>query len=352
MPEYRRDLLTGRMVIVAEERATRPYQFDIERNDSHGNEQTPRSTCPFCPGNESQTPNEIAAFRPNGSEWTVRVVPNKYPAVVHDATTPWSDLSFHGNGPLSESMNGVGQHEVIVDTPRHILSIAEMTEHEVEVMFQMYCARLHALRAEERYATVMIFKNVGAAAGASLPHSHSQLVAMPFVPESLRFELERALDYRSKKMSPVEIDAPFPCVWCDMLAAELSDGRRIVEETKNFVAFCPYVSRFPAEVAVFPKGHQPFFEDLQHGLCSEVAHLVRRTVRRLEKATPWMKNMFSYNIVLGSGPFRYEKPFVYHAHLSILPSLSRAAGFEWGTGLHINPISPETAAAKLRNTEP
>jgi UDPglucose--hexose-1-phosphate uridylyltransferase len=340
MPEYRHDPLTGRMVIVAEERASRPYQFDIEANNTSGDPNY-RPYCPFCEGNESLTPGEISAFRnddspPDSPGWTVRTIPNLYPAVVRSGSEP----AFEWNTSQPTSMFGFGAHEVIVDTPRHVLSIADMTETEVEAMFRMYAVRLRSLRSENRFASVMIFKNVGQAAGASLPHSHSQLIALPFIPESLRSELDRAKEYAAKEGTP--------CLWCDRLENELNDGCRIIEKTERFVALCPFVSRFPAEVAVYPRRHEPFFEDQTEVELAECARLLRRTILRLEKSTPWIKGRLAYNIILHTGPLHREPEMPYHFHFAILPSLSRAAGFEWGTGLHINPVSPETAAARLR----
>ena len=312
------------MVIVAEERASRPNQFDIESGAE--------PVCPFCEGNESMTPGEITAFRKNKPDlpgWTARTVPNLYPAVVRSVEDFSVDASQWTSSPA------VGTHEVIVDTPRHILSVAEMTGSEVETMFGMYAARLRALRSEGRFVSVMIFKNVGQAAGASLQHSHSQLIALPFIPESLRSELDHAATYEE-------------CPWCDMLQAEFQSGVRIVEETERFVALCPFVSRFPAEVAVWPKRHKQYFDELSDDELAEYARLLRRTIRRLEKSVPWIKCRLAYNVILSTAPLLREEFRQYHLRFSILPSLSRAAGFEWGTGLHINPISPETAAARLR----
>ena len=337
MPEYRQDQSTGRMVIVAEERASRPYQFDIENGDANY-----RAHCPFCEGNEALTPGEITAFRDEGSSpdspgWTVRTVPNLYPAVVREDR----ESTFVRNDTPWTSVFGYGTHEVIVDTPRHLLSITDMTEMEVEAMLRMYAVRLQLLCSEKRFVSVIIFKNVGKAAGASLPHSHSQLIALPFIPETLRAELDRSKAYTTGKGST--------CLWCEMLENELRDRRRIVEELEHFVALCPFVSRFPAEVAVYPKRHVSHFEEQIATERTECARLIRRTIRRLEKATPWIKERLAYNMILHTGPLLREDKIPYHFHFSILPSLSRAAGFEWGTGLHINPIAPETAAAQLRD---
>jgi UDPglucose--hexose-1-phosphate uridylyltransferase len=340
MPEYRHDSLTGRMVIVAEERASRPHQFDIT--------DTPyRSACPFCEGNESLTPGEIAAFRradsePNTPGWRVRVVPNMYPAVLPGDRK--EDTPFPSGGcpaTLPSKTDGIGIHEVIIDTSRHVLSVSELSNEEVAEMLSMYRLRLQALRSDFRWAYVQIFKNVGAAAGASLPHSHSQLVALPFVPPPLVQMLSGSAEYARKHHR---------CCWCDHLRNELQSAERIVEETEHFVVLCPFVSRFAGEIEIYPKNHESGFDTVDVVLLDELAGLFRRTIIRLEKAVFWMKDPLAYNIVLSTEPFRFEGelPMFFHWRFSILPSLARAAGFEWGTGLHINPLSPEQAARRLR----
>ena len=336
MPEYRQDPLTGRMVIVAEERAARPHQFDIT-------DKSYRDICPFCEGNESLTPNETAAFRgadakPNSPGWRVRVVPNKYPAVVPgDASSVLQDHPFIHTGGKAE---GIGLHEVIIDTPRHVLSIAELTYSEIADLLSMYRFRLRALRTDPRWAYVQIFKNVGAAAGASLPHSHSQLIAMPFLPPALFQMLHRAEEYRTKHQR---------CFWCEHIRSEIQCGERIVEETEHFIVLCPFVSRFAGEIEVYPKLHASGFNTLDTSVIDELAELFRRTIIRLEKAVFCVKDSLAYNVILNTEPFRLRGELCFHWHFSILPSLARAAGFEWGTGLHINPISPEQAAGRLRD---
>jgi UDPglucose--hexose-1-phosphate uridylyltransferase len=231
-------------------------------------------------------------------------------------------------------------HEVIIDTPRHVLSISELTLTEAAEMLAMYRQRLQTLRSDSRWAYIQIFKNVGAAAGASLPHSHTQLVAMPFVPPSLTHMLHRAEDFFVQHQR---------CFWCDHLSSEIATGERIVEETKHFVVLCPFVSRFAGEIEVYPKEHESGFDRLDALLLDELAELLRRTICCLEKAVFWMKEPLAYNIVLNTEPFQLDTLPFFHWSFSILPSLARAAGFEWGTGLHINPISPEQAAKRLRD---
>ena len=342
MPEYRQDPLTGRTVIVAEERAARPHQFDVTDKPYRG-------VCPFCEGSESLTPDETAAFRPigtapNSSGWSVRVVPNKYPAVVPgDIPSILLDHTFIHTGGKAD---GIGIHEVIIDTPRHVLSVSELTPLEIADMLAMYRLRLQALRTDSRWAYVQIFKNVGAAAGASLPHSHSQLVAIPFLPASLLQMLHRAEEYVQRHQH---------CFWCDYIQNEIQSGERVIEETEHFIVLCPFVSRFAGEIEICPKKHESGFDKLDTSALDELAELFHRTIVRLEKTVIWMKDPLAYNIVLHTEPFRFarngnsiDSASFFHWRFSILPSLARAAGFEWGTGLHINPISPEQAARRLR----
>jgi len=237
MPEYRLDQSTGRMVIVAEERATRPYQFDIEDDLQDG--EPYRSYCPFCEGNESLTPGEISAFRdntPDSAGWTVRTVPNLYPAVVCGNEKSSVVPTFTQHGSLQASTSGVGVHEVIVDTPRHLLSVTDMTETEVEAMLRMYAVRLQALRSEQRFASAIIFKNVGQAAGASLPHSHSQLIALPFVPELLRTELDQAAKYAAKEQS-LCLGAICSTTNCKTVAVSSRNGNTSSPFARSSVAF-------------------------------------------------------------------------------------------------------------------
>ncbi len=374
MPQFRKDPLTGRWVIVAEERINRPNQFDI---DSDSQDAESSALCPFCPGNEDKTPDEIDRFG-SATEWSVRVIPNLYPAVQRYEEFPdhrsfqirygaMLDVDYplaRYEETFSTPIPGAGMHELIVDSPRHILCLSDLNDQEVVKTFRMYRQRLLALGSENRYAHALIFKNVGNASGASLYHAHTQLLAIPFLSPPIQRELQRAIAFRR------EMDE---CFWCTHLAHEIKDGSRIIEEGEHFVSLCPYVSRFPAETVIYPKRHISHFETLKESELQECARMVRRTIRLLDKAVDWHKGRLSYNMIVKSGPFVYSGPMnasdlsdsafwlqrldysyerVYHFHIVILPSLAKAAGFEWGSGMHINPIAPETAAARLRSVLP
>ncbi|MDR2761557.1 MAG: DUF4921 family protein [Planctomycetaceae bacterium] len=354
MPEYRQNPLTGQAVIVSAERSARPHHFDIDAGDSGIGEK--KLGCPFCEGNEHLTPGEIAAIRESGTiadqaGWRVRVIPNKYPAVCDYSEIP-TFLEFHQyfnscglSIPLKlsdRSAPAFGEHEVLVDTPRHVVSVSEMTSEETVNMFRMYRMRLLSLYSCGRWVYVQIFKNVGVAAGASIPHSHSQLIAIPFVPLSNLEEIRRAAEFRDRKGGE--------CYWCNLLRNEIKNTSRVVEETDSFVAICPFASRFASEVEIYPKHHEAFLDSFDDEVkLREFSDLVRRTVYRLERVVFWIKGKLAYNFVFHVEPFVHDfGSDLFHWRLSILPSLARAAGFEWGTGLHINPIPPETAAEKLR----
>lgn len=372
MPQYRKDPLTGRWIIVAEERMNRPNQFDINTENIHN---TDLELCPFCPDNEDLTPEELDRIVDSDDQrWASRAVPNKYPAVEDSGEFPdYKGFQNRYGGTLdvdfplsryedtfSDPIEGFGSHELIIDTPRHVLCVSEMSDREVYDMFRMYRQRLQKLKNEKKSAHALIFKNVGCEAGASIYHSHSQLLAMPFLPPPIQRELQRAISFRR------EMDE---CFWCTHVEHELREKVRIIEEGKHFVSLCPYVSRFPAETVIYPKRHISHFEDIEDELLREFAEMTRRTVVLLSKGVDWHKSRLAYNMILKSGPFMYSGPLnmsdisdsafwfqkldysyekAYHFHLVILPSLAKAAGFEWGCGLHINPIAPETAAARLR----
>ncbi|MDR2172374.1 MAG: hypothetical protein LBP59_19695 [Planctomycetaceae bacterium] len=369
MPEYRRNPLTGQVVIVSAERSERPHHFDIESGGNGGDRVGGdvgiggKLVCPFCEGNEYLTAGELDAIRDVGSVvdgigWRVRVIPNKYPAVCgfSGISTYREFCGFSEFGDIS-FIPAVGSHEVLVDVPRHVISVSDMTLCETIDMFRMYRKRLNFHLASGCWVYVQIFKNVGVAAGASIPHSHSQLISIPFVPLSVLGELRRAAEYRERGGNSSNGgsgngngNGGGDCFWCDLLLSEAVKGLRVVEETGSFMAICPFASRFAAEVEIYPKNHESFLESLADEVkLGEFADLVRRTVIRLERAAYWVRGKLAYNFVLHVEPFVHNfGQNIFHWRISILPSLARAAGFEWGTGLHINPIPPETAAKKLR----
>ncbi|UCD58870.1 MAG: DUF4921 family protein [Candidatus Hydrogenedentota bacterium] len=338
MPELRKDPVIGRWVIIATERGKRPMDFNPEPAiDDVG-------FCPFCDGQEDKTPPEVLAFRDNhqaanGPGWHVRVVPNKFPALRIEG-----DIGKAGVG-MYDKMNGIGAHEVIIETPEHFKKFDMHTPESLSMVFQAYKSRLIDLSNDKRFKYILIFKNEGRDAGASLSHPHSQLIATPVTPKRVREELLGAKDYFNYKDR---------CVFCDIIREEISQESRIIYENKGFVSFCPFASRFPFEIWILPKRHSPDFYTLEYEEEMLLGDIFIATMKRLAVAL----NRPQYNFVLHTGPVRWARmgywvtlDMDYHWHIEIMPKLTQVAGFEWGTGFYINPTIPEEAAKFLREVE-
>jgi len=336
MSELRKDPIVGRWVIVAPNRAERPQDIVSQPVLQTG------LPCPFCEGNEEQTPPEVAACREAGSQrdgpgWRVRVVPNKFPALRPEAV-----LETRVDG-LYETMAGVGRHEVIVESPRHLASVSELSAEQLGEVLEVYRDRLVEARQDRRLVYGLIFKNFGAAAGASLAHLHSQLIATPTVPLHVREELAGAVEFLRREGK---------CVFCRIVEQELADRSRLVLESPRFVAFAPFASRFPYETWVTPKRHATRYEQTAAEDYRELAHVLRETLCRIERAVPRIAyNYFIHTSPFDTGPFDSGEPAHYHWHIEIIPRLTNVAGFEWGAGYFINPLPPEEAAAILREAE-
>jgi UDPglucose--hexose-1-phosphate uridylyltransferase len=331
MPELRKDPIVGRWVIIAPERAKRPIGIkNVSPPDSGG-------FCPFCEGNETGTPPEILAYRergtkPNDKGWRVRVVPNQFPALQIEG-----ELHKRGDG-IYDKMNGIGAHEVIVECPFHELSMANFSEARIREILWVYHDRLVDLKKDKRLVYGLIFKNVGPAAGASLEHSHSQLIVTPIVPVNVQEEMNGSLefyDYRGR------------CIYCDMIYQELSAEKRIVVDTPSFICFTPFASRFPFETCIVPKTHNSHYENIQKNELDELGTVLKTILMKLEIAL----DKPSYNYIIHTSPFDTQLLPHYHWHMEIIPRMTRVAGFEWGTGFYINPVPPEQAAAYLRGVE-
>jgi UDPglucose--hexose-1-phosphate uridylyltransferase len=330
MPEFRKDPVVGRWVIIAPERANRPSDFAA-------GPRRPRSArdCPFCPGRESATPSELLAGRPwaaprDAPGWTYRVVPNRYPALRIEG-----ELDRAAEG-LHDRMNGIGAHEVLIETPEHDASLASMSADSVTDVLLAVRERMLDLRKDERLEYVLFFKNHGDAAGATLEHPHSQLIATPMVPTLVEAELAGGARHH---------DVRGRCVWCDIRHQDRGSGRLIVE-ADGFAVLAPYAPRFAYETWILPSRHSSSFEesgveDLQ-GLARTLGDLVRRMNRALDSP--------AYNLLLHTAPLRASQLPHYHWHLEVIPKLTTVAGFEWGAGLFIHTTTPEDSAARLRES--
>jgi UDPglucose--hexose-1-phosphate uridylyltransferase len=324
-PELRKDPIMGRWVIIATERSRRPLQLDDHTAPAQ------QVQCPFCGGNEAETPREVAAWRgDDGSGWQVRVVPNKFPALRGEGET-----DLHSDG-LYDGMSGIGVHEVIIESPAHVASLTDVPEANVRAMLRLYQERLLAWKPDDRLVFGMIFKNVGNQAGASLEHTHSQLIVLPIVPITVREEMQGSLAHYQEQGE---------CVFCAMVAQERPAARRVVLETDHFLAFCPYASRFPFETWIVPKQHDSHYEGIASPVLNDFAAALQKVLSRIERTL----SRPAYNYILHTSPFDAPSLPHYHWHLEIIPRLTRIAGFEWGTGFYINPVPPEQAAERLRH---
>jgi UDPglucose--hexose-1-phosphate uridylyltransferase len=281
------------------------------------------------------TPPEVLAFRQqggaaNGPGWDLRVVPNKFPALQVEGT-----LDREGEG-LFDRMNGIGAHEVIIETPDHAKTLATMSEPEIERILWAFRERILDLKKDRRFRYILVFKNHGAAAGASLEHPHSQLIALPIVPDFVREELEGAKRHYAAKER---------CVFCDIVRQEIADDRRIIQEDADIIALAPYAPRFAFETWILPRRHGARFEEAPRQEYEGLARMLKSVLSRMNRT---LENP-SYNLIIHSSPFSEETTEFYHWHVELMPKLTRTAGFEWGTGFYINPTSPEEAAQVLRN---
>ncbi len=338
--EMRHDPLQRRWVIIAPERGIRPTDYRRADEDIDGFD-------PFAEGHEEHTTPEIMAIRDPGTEknkpgWKIRVVPNKYPAFRVEG-----NLDRRGNG-VYDAMNGVGAHELVIETPDQLVDIPQLDDEHVYLLGTVYRDRIIDLFRDRRLKYAILFRNHGKAAGASLSHPHTQIAAMTVTPLQVAMELQAARDhYKAKER----------CLICDMLAQELQQRERIVQESERFVAFCPYASRFNFETWIIPRHHQHDFRRMTDSDIREFMFLLRDVLTRVKAALEDPP----YNFTLVSAPNSDTvdpRPaqwstleMDWHWRMMILPRLGNLAGFEFGTGFHINSTPPEQAAELLRAVE-
>jgi UDPglucose--hexose-1-phosphate uridylyltransferase len=331
MPELRKDPVIGRWVIISAERGKRPSDFLIELERKKG------GFCPFCEGNEDKTPPEVLAYRQNNSSpnkpgWKIRVVSNKYPALQIEG-----ELNRRGYG-VYDFMSGVGAHEVIIETPDHNKDLFDLEVGHIEDVWWAIRDRVLDLKKDSRFEYILVFKNHGAAAGASLEHTHSQLIATPIIPKRVAEELEGFRKHYSYKER---------CIFCDMIRQEKETGERIVMENDGFIAFEPFAPRFPFETWVLPKTHVMNFENSRKEDYADLAKILKEIIKRINRALADPP----YNFMIHTGPLKNDKYYDFHWHMEIIPKLTKVAGFEWGSGFYINPTPPEDAAKFLREIQ-
>jgi UDPglucose--hexose-1-phosphate uridylyltransferase len=343
MRELRKDPVLNRWVVISTERNLRPSDFEsFGAYINHTGEPDP-----FAEGNEALTPPEIYALRPyntrpNSPGWTVRVIPNKYPALGIEG-----DLDPRGYG-LYDRMNGVGAHEVIIETPNTDEHLHQLSLEQITAILSTIRLRIEDLSRDLRFAYILPFKNHGYAAGASLRHTHSQIIATPVVPARVVEELSAAQAHWDQKRRSI---------FSDIMDQELMMGERIVCDSQYYLAFCPFASSSPFEVHIYPKRREQDYRNVDLEELKGLSEVIKMVLLKWQSAI----GDVAYNMLIRSAPYdtpisplRRDFPHMaafYSWHVEMFPRLSRGAGFEWGTGFYINSTPPEDAAQFLRSIE-
>ncbi len=332
MSELRRDPIIGRWVIINTENPLLPEDYPKEEHIFHQ-----RATCQFCPGRENQTPPEIECVRqpgsaPNTPGWQVRDVANKFPALRIE-----EQLDKRGVG-IFDMVNGVGAHEVVIETPDHFKDMADFSEEELLAVIKVYKARYLGLAQDKRFRYILIFRNFGEEAGASIEHPHSQIIALPMVPKYVLEKINGAKNYFQYRGRSI---------FTDIIAQEYENEERIITDNESFLAFCPYVPRFSFEFWIIPKDVQENFFDMNEKQQKDLAAIMRNTLSRLKKVL----GAPSYNFYIHTAPVNKGRHEGFYWHIEVIPSLGQVAGFEWGTGFYVVHTPPKMAAEYLRSAE-
>lgn len=343
MPELRRDPVVGYWTIISTERGRRPVEYRPRQSQSETHE------CPFCEGYEAMTTTEITSIRRSGTKkdapgWEVRTILSKVPILSN--LKPQIDR--YGIG-LYDVMDGVGQHEIIIESPKHKHDLDELSIPEIEKVVRMYVSRFTELERDDRFEYSLLFKNHGHVSGAPqdiVRHSRSQLISMPVTPKRIKEELLSCKMHFEKHQR---------CVFCDILRQERKEDSRIVAENDSFFCFCPFASRSPFEMWIVPKKHAADFGRLPESDFAGFAEILKTSLAKLRI----LLEDPPFNFILHTAPYRHCSiesrwqglEHYYHWFLQISPRMTRSAGFEWGTGIHINPTPPEDAAYLLRQVD-
>ena len=332
MPELRQNMATKEWVLIASERAKRPHEFVCEPRQATHERPGHVETCPFCPGNESQTLDPVLRWPVEGP-WQLRVTPNKFPALRREGAR------VHCVEGVHRKLSGVGFHEVLIESPLHNTTTALQSAHEIALTLKAFQARGREIIQDPRIEQIFYFKNHGPRAGTSVEHPHSQILALPMVPHNVRHRIEeqrRAFD---------DMGA---CPVCAMLEEEVLDGERVISDNDHFVAFIPYAAFSPFHVWIVPVRHGPTFLDQTSAELFSMASILKDVLARIYVGL----NDPDFNYNIRSAPNRDRSSSYIHWYLSLVPRVTTAAGFELGSGMYINPSLPEESAKFLRDQDP
>ena len=323
--EFRRDMVSGDWVVIAPKRGARPEQFFVKTK----RKRIPKSTCPFEDPQKSGNDKPVLLYT-DEKDWVVQVIPNRFPVVTHRELC----ATKHETGPY-QVMTGIGHHDIVI-TRAHDTNFAHLSDEVANLVFKAFKERYKAVANDACVKYVSVFHNWGPSAGASIYHPHFQMLSLPIIPPDV---------FRSLRGSAAYFGKTKACVHCAMIAFERKGKKRVVYENKEAIVFAPFVSREPFELRVFPKKHMPYFEDTDE-------RTMRFVVDALQKALLLLEVQLrdpDYNFFIHTAPLRdKEKYGHYHWHIEIQPKTSIAAGFELGTGVEVNVVDPDDAAAMLR----
>ncbi len=345
MPELRYDVLSGDYAVIATHRAKRPSDFKLaQKPDATVPKYDPG--CPFCPGNEKLTPPEVLALREeslaDGEGWTVRVVPNKFPAFFPAAqdeaeavTAAFSHTPAADDASVFWQMPAIGAHEVVIESTRHDATLGSYDTEHLESILEILKSRSLALYDQKEVKYVQVFRNTGTRGGASLSHPHFQIIALPVLPPRFCLEASRFEAYKRASQR---------CLLCDLVEREMEKDTRIVAKTEHFVAFCPFASRHSFETAIVPREHHHSFASLSPKTIRGLAEVMGAVFEGYES----LFSSLPYNLMVHSAPPSAPDFGTYHWHIHVLPRLTIEAGLELGTGVQINPTPPEEAARQFR----
>ena len=329
LSHLRFNIATGEWVVVAPERSRRPEDFRQAARLCTHDRPPHRIECPFCPGGEANTPGESLRYDNGAETWQVRSFPNRFPALSKEPEFDQKGDRFHRQRP------GHGHHEVLAESPLHNVTLALQPVSEVALVLRAWRERFLSVAAMPGIEHVVVFKNHGLSAGCSLEHPHSQIVGLPVIPSSVRGRMKVALEYYRKNRR---------CVFCEMLAAELADGDRIVESNDDFVAFVPFAAFSPFSVWIFPRKHNHSYGLISDDHVTSLASLLQEILARYYSSL----GDPDFNLVIRSTQPPGPGTNFYHWYIAVVPRLGKLAGFEMGTGMFINGSSPEGDAASLR----
>ena len=327
MPEFRFNILTREWVIIATERAKRPMEF--AQTAPRLNLPAHDKKCPFCPGNEHMTSVEVDRIESAPGVWQTRTFKNKFPA-LDETLQPNASGDF-----LKPRIDGFGIHEVIVDSPKHNKGITDLPLSGVEKIVESYLRRYRAHAQDERVKQIIIFKNNGVTAGSSIIHPHSQLIATPILSSQVQERIRVTQEYRAESNK---------CLICEMIRQEIALNQRIIYQNRHFVSFLPYAALSSFHTWIFPLDHHAHFGSIDDGIIPDLADILYHVIKAHEK----LLNRPDYNFVVRTAPIGLPDED-YHWYISIIPRLSKTAGFEIGSNIYINGSLPELNALELRN---